>query len=253
MTDTAPRTTRADRLLAARLSLALAVTAALGLVFVLLAVLVRSNWGPLVDLDTTVADELNALARRHGWLVGAMQDVSFVLGPFVLRPLVVLMAVVLLVRRRFRLGSWVLVTLWAGALLGVVLKLVVDRARPELVDAVATEGGRSFPSGHALGATIAVGLLALVLVPLLRPRLRVAAWVLAVLAVLLVSFSRILLGVHYLSDVTAGMLLGVAWLVVTAAVFRAWRRDAGLPEAPRSELEPELAEGDPELDPDRAR
>jgi undecaprenyl-diphosphatase len=114
----------------------------------------------------------------------------------------------------------------------VVLKEVVDRARPELVDAVAEAGGRSFPSGHALGGTVSFGLLALVLGPLLPPAGRWAARLAAVLAALLVSASRVVLGVHYLTDVTAGVLLGVGWLAISAAAFHAWRRDAGLPPAP---------------------
>ncbi|CAA9238926.1 MAG: hypothetical protein AVDCRST_MAG41-1304 [uncultured Corynebacteriales bacterium] len=238
--------TRADRRLVGRMAVALVATLGLGVPFLLLALLVRGEWGPLVDLDTAVAERLNGVAVRQDWLVDLMQDVSFVLGPWVLRPAVTVLAVVLLVRRRQRLGWWVLVALWAGALLGVVLKEVVDRARPQLTDAVASEGGRSFPSGHALGATIAIGLLALVLGTLISRRARILLWVGAALAVLLVSLSRLVLGVHYLSDVTAGMVLGVAWLAGTAAAFHAWRRDVGLPDAPMDELEPELADGAPE-------
>jgi membrane-associated phospholipid phosphatase len=68
----------------------------------------------------------------------------------------------------------------------------------------------------------------------------------AVLAVLTVCFARVGLGVHYLSDVSAGVLIGVAWLAVTSAVFEWWRRDVGLPPAPVTEAEPEVAEGVPE-------
>ena len=238
--------TRADRRLAGRMAVALAAALGLGIPFLLLALLVRGQWGPLIDLDTTVAERLNGVARRNDWLVGLMQDVSFVLGPSVLRPVVTVMAVVLLVRRRPRLGCWVLVALWVGALLGVVLKEVVDRARPQLVDAVAAEGGRSFPSGHALGATVAIGLLTLVLGALLGRRKRVLLQVAAVSAVLLVALSRLVLGVHYLSDVIAGIVLGVGWLAGTAAAFHAWRRDVGLPDVPADELEPELGTDVPE-------
>lgn len=226
--------------------MALVAAVALGVPALLLALLVRAKWDPVIRLDTAVADGLHGYAVRHRWLVGAMQDVSFVLGPFVLRPVVTVMAVVLLVRRRYRLASWVLVTLWVGALLGVVLKAIVDRARPDLLDAVATEAGRSFPSGHALGATIACGLLALVIGSLVGPSYRVLVRVVSVLAVLLVCFARITLGVHYLTDVTAGVIIGILWLLLTAAAFHAWRRDVGLPDAPLDEPEPELASGRPE-------
>jgi undecaprenyl-diphosphatase len=238
---------RADRTLGLRLLLALAATIGIGVPVTLLAFLVRSNWDPLIRLDQSVADGLHRVAVREPWLVDLLQGISLVLGPWVLRPIVTVVALWLLLReRRVRLATWVLITLWGGALLGVVLKAVVGRARPDLADAVAREGGLSFPSGHALGATVACGLLILVLGPLLPRRWRPAGWGLAVLAVATVCFARVGLGVHFLSDVTAGVLIGVAWLAVTSAVFEWWRRDVGLPPSPATEAEPGLAEGVPE-------
>ncbi len=241
------RVERADRRLGLRLLLALVAMLGLAIPVTLLAFLVRANWSPLISLDQSVADGLHGVAVRNPWLVDALQDVSFVIGPWVLRPIVTLVALWLLVRqRRVRLAGWMLVTLWAGALLGVVLKAVVGRARPELVDAVAREGGLSFPSGHALGATVACGLLVLVLGSMLPRRWRPVGWALAGLAVVAVCFARVGLGVHFLSDVTAGVAVGVAWLAVTSAVFEWWRRDVGLPPSPATETEPELEQGVPE-------
>lgn len=238
---------RADRKLGLRLVLALAATLGLAVPVMLLALLVRAEWDPLIRLDTAVAEGLNGYARRHEWFVHTLEAVSVVIGPWVLRPVVTLVALWLLVRRRrARLASWVLVTLWAGALLGVVLKLVVDRSRPELTDPVAGAAGLSFPSGHALGGTVACGLLILVLGPLLPRAWRPVGWALAVLAVVAVCFARVGLGVHFLSDVTAGVVVGVAWLAITSAVFEWWRRDVGLPPSPATETEPELGDDVPE-------
>jgi undecaprenyl-diphosphatase len=241
---------RADRSLGLRLLLALIATLGLGIPIVLLAFLVRASWSPLIRLDQAVADGLHRVAVGNPWLVDTLQKISFVLGPWVLRPIVTVIALWLLLReRRVRLATWVLVTLWAGAFLGVALKAVVGRARPELVDPVAREGGLSFPSGHALGATVACGLLILVLGPLLPRRWRPVGWGLAILAVVAVCFARVGLGVHFLSDVTAGVIIGVAWLAVTSAIFEWWRRDVGLPPAPPTEAEPELGEDVPEPEP----
>jgi undecaprenyl-diphosphatase len=237
---------RADRRLGLRLTVALLAAGGLGLPFLLLALLVRARWAPLAELDTTVATSLHRVALRNGWLVDALQVVSFVLGPFVLRPALTLVALVLLRRRRTRLATWVLVTVWGSALLGVVLKEVVGRARPDLLQPVATAAGRSFPSGHALGATVAVAALLLVAGPLLSRRARWVAWVVGVLAVLLVSFARVGLGVHYLTDVVAGWVIGAGWVALTAAAFEAWRREVGLPPSPATQAEPELEEGVPE-------
>jgi membrane-associated phospholipid phosphatase len=244
------RVERADRTLGLRLLLALIATLGLGIPVVLLAFLVRAKWNPLIELDQSVADGLHGVAAGNPWLVDTLQGISFVIGPWVLRPVVTVVALWLLLReRRIRLATWVLVTLWAGAFLGVALKAVVGRARPELVDPVAREGGLSFPSGHALGAAVACGLLILVLGPLLPRRWRPVGWGLAILAVVAVCFARVGLGVHFLSDVTAGVIVGVAWLAVTSAIFEWWRRDVGLPPAPPTEAEPELGEGVPEPEP----
>ena len=238
---------RADRGLGLRLLLALVAAIGIGVPVTLLAFLVRGKWGPLIRLDDAVAKGLHGVVVHHRWLVSLLQDISFVLGPWVLRPIVTVIALGLLLgQRRIRLATWMLITLWGGALLGVVLKGVVGRARPVRADAVAHEGGRSFPSGHALGATVACGLLILVLGSLLPRRWRPVGWAVAILAVLTVCFARVGLGVHYLSDVTAGVLIGVAWLALTSAVFQWWRREVGLPPAPPTEAEPELGEDVPE-------
>ena len=237
---------RADRRLATRLTLALAATAGLAAPVLLLALLVRAKWDPLLDLDRSVTDALHRQALAHDWLVDVSRTVSLVLDPWVLRPVVTVLGVVLLVRGRRRLGGWVLFALWGGALLGMALKEIVDRARPDLLEPVATAPGRSFPSGHALGGTIAIGLLVLVLGSLLTPGRRRLAWAAAVLAILLVSASRVVLGVHYLSDVTAGILLGAGWLAITAAAFNAWHRDVGLSPGAADEVAPEISEGVPE-------
>lgn len=237
---------RADRRLGLRLGLALLAAFGLGLPFLLLALLVRARWEPLIRLDTTVADSLHAYALRNDWLVTALEVVSNVFDPLVFRAVATGLAVWLLAAGRRRLAVWVLVTTWGAALLGIGLKLVVGRARPDLVDAVSSAPGRSFPSGHALGAMVGCGVLLLLLGALLPRVWRTVAWVAGGLVVALVGFARVGLGVHYLTDVVAGWVLGIGWLTVTAAVFEAWRREVGLPPSPAAEVEPELAEGVPE-------
>ncbi|HEY6746851.1 MAG TPA: phosphatase PAP2 family protein [Mycobacteriales bacterium] len=238
--------TRADRRLTLRLVLGLVAVAALGLGFLLLALLVRTKWDPLLDLDTTVAQRLHGVAVQHAWFVTLLKVLSDVFDPIVFRVLTTVVAVVLLVRRHHRLGIWILVTIWGAALLGWGLKELVARTRPDLVDAVATAPGNSFPSGHALTSTVGSAVLLLLVMPLLRGRWRAVAVVVAVAVPLATGFARVGLGVHFLSDVIAGELLGLAWVTTTAAIFRAWRRDVGLPEGPKTEAEPELADERPE-------
>jgi membrane-associated phospholipid phosphatase len=238
--------TRADRRLALRLALGLAATFGLGVPFVLLALLVRANWDPLIRLDTAVADRLHAVALDHPGLVDLLTGISNVFDPITFRVIATAAAALLLWKRRRRLAAWTLVTIWGAALLGLLLKLVVGRARPDLVDAVATAPGRSFPSGHALTSMVGTAVLLLLVTPLVRRSWRPVVLAVAVLIPLAVGFARIGLGVHYLSDVVAGEVLGLAWVIVTAAVFEAWRRDVGLPPSAPTEVEPELGADVPE-------
>jgi undecaprenyl-diphosphatase len=117
------------------------------------------------------------------------------------------------------LGSLVL-----AAALASVVKMIVDRSRPPVALHLVTESDASFPSGHATNSAalfMTLGLIAAVFV-LRRPLARVAVVVAAGLLASSVAVSRLVLGVHWPSDVIAGMALGLTCaLVVTmaAAVF----------------------------------
>jgi membrane-associated phospholipid phosphatase len=213
-----------------------------GLGFGTLLLLVRYHWTPLLNLDQSVADRLNRAVSADPHAVQIATGISRAGGRGFLIPLVVLVVVALLIRRRPRLALYLTVT-GAGALvLDPSLKTLVGRVRPVVADPVAHGQGNSFPSGHALGSMIVYGMLTLVFLAVVRGRWR--GWFVAVPAVLVVAIgaSRIALGVHFVSDVLAGWLLGVAWISVTAYAFRVWRREAGHPTpSPAAGLEPEAA------------
>jgi membrane-associated phospholipid phosphatase len=119
-----------------------------------------------------------------------------------------------------------------GMLLNVILKQVFNRTRPVWTDPILTLTSQSFPSGHAAGATLFYGFIAVYMVWRMK---NASARVLAVCAcafmVVLVSFSRVYLGVHYLSDVLAAIALSTAWLVLSLIAVRAIakRRSAAAP------------------------
>ena len=108
-----------------------------------------------------------------------------------------------------------------GAALGLALKVIVGRARPVLPDPVSTAPGMSFPSGHALGASIGCCLLLLLTLRFLPRRGRIAAIIAAAVIVGTVALARVVLGVHFVSDVLAGIMLGIAWVAVTT--WATWR------------------------------
>ncbi len=193
--------------------------------------------------DAGLVADLNTLAIGNSRLVGVLKAVSMVFSPISFRVVVALLALWLGWRGLRRLALFTALTVLLGGVLVNVVKLLVGRDRPLLAHLAAQAAESSFPSGHAFGAVVGVGtllLVLLVLLPAVPRRARPLTWVLRALMVLAVGWSRIGLGVHYVSDVVGGYVLGLAWLAGTTAAFRAWRRDAGLPPADAGEgLEPE--------------
>lgn len=104
---------------------------------------------------------------------------------------------------------------WLGAtafafVAGAALKLLLQLPRPEVV--LAPPHSYSFPSGHTLKATVIYGFLAVMLARPLAPSRRWMPYAAAVVPVTLVGFSRLYLGVHWLSDVLASLALGLVWV-----------------------------------------
>lgn len=216
---------------------------AAGVVFALLLLLVRDQWTPLESLDQNIADTLTSFVSAHAVVEAALKAVTTLGNTAVLFGVVGVIAVALIVRHRSRLAAYLVVTGLGAIIMGPALKLFVGRLRPVVEHKVALAPGNSFPSGHALGSIVCYGAVALVFLPAVHGRGR--RILLAAIAVLvaLIGFSRIALGVHFLSDVIGGWLLGAVWLAVTARAFETWRTQLGRrPTAPLQEgLEPEAA------------
>ena len=115
-----------------------------------------------------------------------------------------------------RLRFWVLKLLLAvfgGMLLNLLLKHAFVRQRPRFDDPLLTLTTYSFPSGHTMLATVFYGTLCVLVASRVRQwRWRVLAIAVAGFMIVLVGFSRIYLGAHYLSDVLAAIAEGLAWL-----------------------------------------
>jgi len=107
------------------------------------------------------------------------------------------------------------------------VKILVDRPRPVVDHPVATAWGKSFPSGHAMSSTVTYGALLLTFLPVLPGRRRAAAVVATAALVLVIGSSRLILGVHFLTDVIGGYVLGLAWLLGATAAFEIWRVELG--------------------------
>jgi membrane-associated phospholipid phosphatase len=132
-------------------------------------------------------------------------------------------AAFLLGRGRARDASLVVVTLVGAQLLTLFLKATFERPRPSFGDPIATARWFSFPSGHALSSIALYGALVYVCTDRLRsPRAQFAALGTGVL-IAAIGFSRLYLGVHYLTDVLAGYSAGLAWLILAIGAFNVRR------------------------------
>jgi len=197
------------------------------LVFGFLA-LVLMGWGAgKLWLSVVGSGDLDAsrdlAAQRSPALADAAKVVTWAGSAFVLVPLALICCLVL-VRAGLRPEAFALALSLGGAmLLSDLVKLLVSRPRPP-VEHLQAVTGSSFPSGHATQASAFWFSLVLVLRAVHAPRMMtgVAAG-LALALVVAVAASRVYLGVHYPSDVVAGVLLGMAW---TAYVWHSLREAA---------------------------
>ncbi len=211
-------TERLDAQTATGLALTLALTLVIlgGVVIGVLALLMRSN-RTLVHLDTTAGqwgvDHATQWSTRGQNLLTNLGATWFV----ILLALVV--TVIELRRAPTRWAPVFLATVLGGqVILTNTIKELLHRVRPTF-NPIAETLGPSFPSGHSAIAAASYAAIALVLA---RRRSAPVRSILAGTAVgiaVLVAGTRVLLGVHWLSDVCAGLALGWAWFSICAIAF----------------------------------
>lgn len=197
---------------------ALAVPAAVVFLLALAGVLARWEW--MENADWAVLDPLYRYGvARRGWVTG-WDVLCTVLHPAVFRLIALIWIVYLLMGRRpdrYRVVLFLALTVEFSALIVVFAKAVVARPRP--ATALVSELSSSFPSGHALGAAVAMTAMLCAAAPALRGRLRTVFIVIGVLMVIAVGVGRVVLNVHHPSDVLAGWALGYLWVLVCLPVL----------------------------------
>ncbi|MFJ9330629.1 phosphatase PAP2 family protein [Streptomyces sp. NPDC101230] len=189
--------------------------------FVVLLALVAAQWQPLISLDRTVAESLHRHAVGDPGLVRVNRVLTdWFWDPWTMRALIAAAVIALWWHGARLLALWVAAASLLGSLLQQGLKAAVNRERPRWPDPVDTAHFAAFPSGHVMTAAVSCGLL----LWLLRlygagPALWAGAVAVAVVSVIGVAVTRVYLGVHWLTDVVGGVLLGVAVVAFTVAGY----------------------------------
>jgi undecaprenyl-diphosphatase len=185
--------------------------AGLFLAVILLGVVAGRGWTNAFDWRIS-----HALALRAGEdsaaLIAFMQGASWIGGGTPRWIIVILLCGVV-----WRWCGPRCATALAGAsllsnLASSLLKVAFGRARPDLTDHLDFQTSASYPSGHATSAAVVYLLLAW----LAPPRWRPFAWTLAATMIILNGFSRVMLGVHWASDIVGGTMLGAAFALLGA-------------------------------------
>lgn len=170
-----------------------------------------------------IDERINAWLHAHALALAieVMLVISFLGAPSTLTTVTAAIASVLMYRHQYRQSIVLLAVVVGGNLLNVGLKHLLHRGRPAIEDPLLMLPTYSFPSGHAMAATVFYGLAAAYAVTHLRSQhLARSAILAAVIMIALVCLSRVYLGVHYLSDVIAGLAEGIAWLVVALTALQ---------------------------------
>lgn len=180
----------------------------------------RSGTGP-ADADGAVL--AGFLDARSPGLTTAVVALTNAGGTAAMALLTTACVVVSSLRRRWLDAAFLAVTALGASLVFQLLKGVLGRPRPPVVDRLVAETNESLPSGHATMSVAVIG--ALVVLAWTGRTAAGRGWLLAaaVTWVVAVGASRLYLGVHWFSDVLAGWLVGGAWLALCVA-GRAWLR-----------------------------
>lgn len=215
MTDVATRVRRLTRAVV----WGAVVTALVGTI----AFLVRVNFDPLTRADVDAIDAATDFTREHETFQDAALAWQDLTQPWVLYALAALLCVWTWRRHTYTTRAlWAAATMAVGWGLSAGIKIVVQRARPEVDEPIHLSSGYSFPSGHTTNGAIATTTVILLLWPLLTSAWRRFAVVLGTLFVATTCLDRVFVGAHYPSDVIAGALLGFGLVMASYAGYEGW-------------------------------
>lgn len=188
------------------------------IILIALAILVRYH--NVFGLDVFLSRDLQAegdTPERRTLIYRTLYAISFFGKPVIAGLLIAFFAVFFWLYKYYRESIYILLTPIAS-IVNSIVKVIVNRPRPsgDLVNILAIENSQSFPSGHVNFYTVFFGFLfcALFFTPLIPRTLRLIVQAISIFLVISISFSRVYLGVHWVSDTIGGYLLGLMILSV---------------------------------------
>jgi len=191
--------------------------------FLDLAEAVHTKSATLQKIDVGVHDW--AVAERNTSATAFFDLMSTIGGPIGVTVTAVIVAIPLLITKRFRWAIYLLCNVGIGGLVDGELKRYFARARPAVAQQLMHATGYSFPSGHAMGSTVLFATLSYLAIRILpRWRWKSAAIALGATLIVSVALSRVYLGVHWISDVGAGIVAGLLLVTMTTVAYETFRR-----------------------------
>lgn len=196
----------------------------------LLTLAVLEGWP--AGADAAVAVPVHEWAGGNLAAVPLAEVLRWTGSPVVLAPLTIVIVALLAVRGFVGYALYLAACALGGSVISETMKEAVARPRPVWTDPLSSASDWSFPSGHALGGVtnwVVYGVIALFLIPGRAGRVVAVgcvAWG------LLMAPSRVVLGVHWPTDVLGGWLFGFAWVLAVSAVAVTLVHRAARPVAP---------------------
>ncbi|MEI6238080.1 MAG: bifunctional DedA family/phosphatase PAP2 family protein [bacterium] len=156
-------------------------------------------------------------------LVKIAEGISFLADTKMVAVVSLFVVAYLLLKKKWQVLTFYIFTLGGGAGIGLALKHVVARIRPE--NALVSLSDFSFPSGHSIAAGIFFGCLAyLVYISKWKKGAKNTVYSVLFALMLLVPLTRVYLRVHWLSDVIAGLSFGLFWLTLCMLIFHVFSK-----------------------------
>ncbi len=157
--------------------------------------------------------------NRIEWLSFLILTITYAGGYMIVGLVTTLSCISFYTKRHFLHIQTLLISLGGSLITTYILKELVDRQRP-IKEALYIESTNSFPSGHATVAIALYGFLLYVIWKHEKHHLKNKMIIFLSLLIFSIGFSRLYLGVHYLSDVMAGYAVGLIWLLISLAISK---------------------------------